>query len=309
MVGSAVLRCLRANGFENLTFRTSDELDLTRQADVERFFGDEKPDFVFLAAARVGGIVANKTYRADFIYTNLQIECNVIHAAWKTGVKKLLFFSSSCAYPRFCPQPMKEEHLWTGQLEPTSEPYSVAKLAGMSLCRAYNQQHGANFLSVIPTNLYGPNDNYDPLQSHVMAALIQKFHAAKICGEKKVTLWGTGSPRRELMFVDDAAAASIFLMQNYDGNEPVNIGVGQDRTIRELAEAVRKVVGFDGEVVFDASKPDGAPQKLLDVSRLRDMGWSARTDLKNGITKTYACYLQSLSSGKHAPEKSTLITK
>jgi GDP-L-fucose synthase len=299
MVGSAVVRCLRGKGFENLVLRTSTEVDLTRQSDVEQFFLHEKPDSVFLAAARVGGIVANQTYRAEFIYANLQIQNNVIHSAWKVGVKKLLFFSSSCVYPRLCPQPMKEEYLWTGPLEPTNEPYAAAKLAGMSMCQAYNDQYGTNFLSVIPTNLYGPNDNYDPQQSHVMAALIQKFHIAKITGSKEVTLWGTGSPRRELMFVDDAADASLFLMHNHEGSKPVNIGVGQDRTIRELAELVKQVVGYEGGIVFDTGKPDGAPRKLLDVSCLRDMGWKAQTDMEEGIIKAYDWYLQSPSATRH----------
>lgn len=299
MVGSAVVRCLRKKGFENLVFRTSIELDLTRQSDVEQFFLHEKPDYVFLAAAHVGGIVANQTYRAEFIYANLQIQNNVIHSAWKVGVKKLLFFSSSCVYPRLCPQPMKEEYLWTGPLEPTNEPYATAKLAGMSMCQAYNDQYGTNFLSVIPTNLYGPNDNYDPQQSHVMAALIQKFQIAKINGYKEVTLWGTGSPRRELMFVDDAADASLFLMQNYEGSKPVNIGVGEDRTIRDLAELVKQVVGYVGGIVFDISKPDGVPRKLLDVSCLQDMGWKAQTDLEEGINKAYDWYLQSLSATRY----------
>jgi GDP-L-fucose synthase len=299
MVGSAVVRCLRKKGFENLVFRTSIELDLTRQSDVEQFFLHEKPDYVFLAAAHVGGIVANQTYRAEFIYANLQIQNNVIHSAWKVGVKKLLFFSSSCVYPRSCPQPMKEEYLWTGPLEPTNEPYATAKLAGMSMCQAYNDQYGTNFLSAIPTNLYGPNDNYDPQQSHVMAALIQKLQIAKINGYKEVTLWGTGSPRRELMFVDDAADASLFLMQNYEGSKPVNIGLGEDRTIRDLAELVKQVVGYEGGIVFDISKPDGVPRKLLDVSCLQDMGWKAQTDLEEGINKAYDWYLQSLSATRY----------
>jgi GDP-L-fucose synthase len=274
-------------------------LDLIRQSDVEQFFLHEKPDYVFLAAAHVGGIVANQTYRAEFIYANLQIQNNVIHSAWKVGVKKLLFFSSSCVYPRLCPQPMKEEYLWTGPLEPTNEPYATAKLAGMSMCQAYNDQYGTNFLSAIPTNLYGPNDNYDPQQSHVMAALIQKFQIAKINGYKEVTLWGTGSPRRELMFVDDAADASLFLMQNYEGSKPVNIGLGEDRTIRDLAELVKQVVGYEGGIVFDISKPDGVPRKLLDVSCLQDMGWKAQTDLEEGINKAYDWYLQSLSATRY----------
>ena len=300
MVGSAVVRCLRNVGFDDLILRTSQELDLTRQADVEQFFLDEKPDYVFLAAARVGGIMANKTYRGEFIYTNLQIQNNVIHSAWKTGVEKLLFFSSSCAYPRLCPQPMKEEYLWTGLLEPTNEPYAVAKLAGMSLCRAYNEQYGTCFISVVPTNLYGSNDNYDPQQSHVMAALIDKFHVAKIDNSPRVTLWGTGSPRRELMYVDDAVSAALFLMEHYTGSEPVNIGVGKDRTIRELADLVQQVVRYEGEVVFDVNKPDGAPQKLLDVSRIHAMGWKAQIPLKEGVAKAYEWYLQSGATTQRA---------
>ena len=294
MVGSALVRCLRGRGFTNLVLRTSIELDLTCQAVVEQFFLDEKPDYVFLAAARVGGILANKTYRAEFIHTNLQIQNNIIHHAWKTGVKKLLFFSSSCVYPRLCPQPMKEEYLWTGPLEPTNEPYAVAKLAGMSMCRAYNDQYGTNFSSVIPTNLYGINDNYDPQQSHVMAALIQKFHAAILDNAPQVTLWGTGSPRRELMFVDDAADAAVFLMQHYAGNEPVNIGLGTDQTIHELAHLVRGIAGYQGEIVFDTNKPDGAPQKLLDCSRLSAMGWRPQTVLEEGVAKALVWYLESL---------------
>ena len=296
MVGSAVVRCLREKGFENLVVRTSTELDLIHQADVEQFFLDEKPDYVFLAAARVGGIMANQTYPAEFIYTNLQIQNNVIHTAWKIAVKKLLFFSSSCVYPRLCPQPMKEENLWTGPPEPTNEPYAVAKLAGLSMCRAYNNQYGTNFISVIPANLYGRNDNYDPQQSHVMAALIHRFHVAKINSSPQVTLWGTGSPRRELMYVDDAADAALFLMECYTGNEPINIGLGEDRTIHELADLVRQVIGYQGEVVFSTSKPDGAPQKLLDVSRLHAMGWKANTPLAEGVAKTYEWYLQSHST-------------
>lgn len=296
MVGSAVVRGLREKGFGNLVFRTSKELDLTRQSDVEQFFLDERPEYVFLAAARVGGIMANKTYRAEFIYINLQIQNNVIHTAWKLGVKKLLLFSSSCVYPRLCPQPMKEEYLWTGPLEPTNERYAVAKLAGMSMCRAYNDQYGTDFISVIPTNLYGPNDNYDPQQSHVMAALIHKFHVAKINSSPQVTLWGTGSPRRELMYVDDAADAALFLMEHYTGNEPINVGLGEDRTIRELAELVKRIIGYEGEMVFDTSKPDGAPQKLLDVTQLHAMGWKAQTPLAEGIAKAYESYLQSYST-------------
>jgi GDP-L-fucose synthase len=293
MVGSAVARCLKVHGFNNLGLRTSKELDLTRQSDVERFFRENKPEFVFLAAARVGGIMANNTYRAEFIYINDMIQSNVIHSAWRTGVTKLLFFSSSCVYPRECTQPMKEEYLWTGKLEPTNEPYAVAKLAGMSMCRAYNEQYGTRFISVVPTNLYGPFDNYDPVQSHVMAALIDKFHRAKIQNNPTVTLWGSGTPRRELMYVDDAAEAALFLMQNYVGNEPVNIGLGADRSIRELAESVREIVGYQGDILFDTSKPDGVPQKLLDMSNLHSMGWCAQTPLKPGLMKAYDWYLKS----------------
>ena len=293
MVGSAVARCLAANGFNNLVFRNSKELDLSRQPDVELFFQQEQPEFVFLAAARVGGIMANKTFRAEFIYSNIMIQSNVIHASWKTGVKKLLFFSSSCVYPRECAQPMKEEFLWSGKLEPTNEPYAVAKLSGMSMCRAYNDQYGTNFISVVPTNLYGVSDNYDPEQSHVMAALIDKFHRAKIDNNPAVTLWGTGTPRRELMYVDDAADAAVYLMLNYNGNNAINIGLGSDLSIRELAEVVREIVGYEGGILFDESKPDGIPRKLLDMSNLHSMGWKAKTTLKQGLTMAYAWYLNS----------------
>ena len=292
MVGSAVARCLRQNGFNNLVTRSSRELDLTRQEQVEAFFAAEKPEYVFLAAARVGGILANKTYRADFIYINLQIECNVIQAAWNTGVKKQLFFASSCIYPRLCPQPMREEMLWSGPLEPTNSPYAAAKLSGIALCQAYRDQHGADFFSVIPTNLYGPNDNYDPEQSHVMAALLLKFHQAKLAHAPAVTLWGTGTPRRELMYVDDAAAASLFLMQQENLAGPVNIGVGTDRSILELAQLVKATVGYDGDIVFDATKPDGAPRKLLDVSRLTGLGWRAGTTLEEGVARAYRDFLE-----------------
>lgn len=298
MVGSALVRCLQQRGYENLVWRTSKELDLTRQEAVERFFQTESPEYVFIAAARVGGILANNTYRAEFIYTNLQIESNLIHSAWKNRIKKMLFFSSSCVYPRNCLQPMKEEYLGTGQLEPTNEPYATAKLAGMSMCRAYNKQYGSDFISIIPTNLYGPNDNYDPQQSHVMAALILKFHMARVQGLPKVTLWGTGTPRRELMYVDDAAEAALFLMENYSGNAPVNIGLGEDLEIRELAQLVRHVVGYSGETVFDASKPDGAPRKLLDVTTLHSIGWKAITGLEDGVTRSYRWFLDNRAAGR-----------
>lgn len=291
MVGSAVVRRLHAEGCRNLILRTKTELDLTRQADVERCFKTEEPEFVFLAAARVGGIFANNTYRAEFSYTNLQIQTNVIHAAWQTCVKGLMFFSSSCVYPRACPQPMKEESLFSSAPEPTNEPYAVAKLAGMSMCRAYRDQYGANFTAVIPTNLYGPNDNYDPQQSHLMAALIRKFHEAKVTSQNHVTLWGSGTPRRELMFVDDAADAAVFVLQHYTGKDPINIGVGIDMTVQEIANCVKQTVGFKGEIIYDASKPDGAPRKLLDVSKLKSLGWTAKTSLEAGAAKAYTDFL------------------
>lgn len=291
MVGSAILRCLQKVGFNDLILRTSKELDLTIQAAVDHFFQTEKPEYVFLAAARVGGILANNTYRAEFIYNNLQIQNNIIHSAWKYGVNKLLFLSSSCVYPRSCPQPMKEEFLWSGHLEPTNEPYAVAKLAGMSMCRAYHDQYGSNFISIIPTNLYGPNDNYDPQQSHVMASLIQKTHLAKLNGEKQLVVWGTGQPKRELMYVDDAAEAAIFLMQEYSGLEPINVGSGEEYSIGELAEKAKIIIGFKGDLVFDSTKPDGAPRKLLDTSRLKALGWKSSTLLDQGISTSYADYL------------------
>lgn len=291
MVGSAMVRRLQAEGFDNFALRSKAELDLTRQADVEKFFQTEEPEFVFVAAARVGGIFANNTYRAEFSYTNLAIQTNVIHAAWQANVKGLLFFSSSCVYPRACPQPMKEEHLFSGPPEPTNEPYAVAKLAGMSMCRAYRDQYGANFTAVIPTNLYGPNDNYDPQQSHLMAALLRKFHEAKASGQKQVVLWGTGTPRRELMSVDDAVDAALFVLRHYTGKDPINIGVGQDLTIREIADVAMSTVGFKGEIVYDGTKPDGAPQKLLDVSKLNSLGWTAKTSLKAGAAIAYADFL------------------
>lgn len=293
MVGSAIVRCLKTNGFNNLIYRTSNELDLTRQEEVERFFSTTRPEYVFMAAARVGGILANMTYRGEFIYLNTLINSNVIHSAWKSGVKKLLFFSSSCVYPSHCAQPMKEEHLWSGKLEPTNEPYAVAKLSGMSMVNAYKDQYGSHFISVIPTNLYGQNDNFDPNQSHVVASLISKFHQANIGKRNSVTIWGTGNPRRELMYVDDAAEAALFIMENYDGDQPVNIGTGIDCSIRELAGLVRDVVGFHGNILFDSSKPDGAPRKLLDTNYLHSMGWKSSVNLKQGLTKSYDWFLKS----------------
>jgi GDP-L-fucose synthase len=297
MVGSAMVRALRARGYRHVLTRTSRELDLTRQREVEEFLAAARPDAVVLAAARVGGILANATYRAEFIRTNLQIQTNVIEAAWRAGVRRLLFFSSSCVYPRRCSQPMSEVDLWSGPLEPTNEPYAVAKLAGMSMCRAYNDQYGTRYLSVVPTNLYGPNDNYDPEHAHVMAALIRNFHAARVNGAASVTLWGTGTPRRELMYVDDAADAALAVMEQYTGSEPVNIGTGEDHTIREIAERVRRVVGFDGTIEFDTSKPDGAPRKALDTRRMGELGWKPRVGLDEGIALAYEAYLQSAARG------------
>jgi len=296
MVGSAVVRCLAKDGYNNLVFRPSKELNLTNQQAVELFFNKEKPEYVFIAAARVGGIYANNTYRAEFIYVNLQIQTNLIHASWKNNVKKLLFFSSSCVYPRNCPQPMKEEYLWTGILEPTNQPYAVAKLAGMETCQAYNDQYGTNFLSVIPTNLYGVNDNFDPQNSHVVAALIYKIQAAKAAKSPEVVLWGSGNPRRELMDVDDAADAALFIMNNYAGNCPINIGWGTDISIWELANLVGSVVGYKGRILFDKTKPDGAPQKLLEVNKLFSLGWKPAIVLEDGIKKAYKWYLDSLIS-------------
>ncbi len=293
MVGSAIKRKLESKGYPNLIYRTHSELDLTDQQQVNRFFEEEKPEYVFLAAAKVGGILSNSKYPADFIYQNLMIESNVIHAAYKYGVEKLLFLGSSCIYPKFAPQPMKEEYLLTGELEETNEAYAVAKIAGIRLCKHYNQQYGTNFMSVMPTNLYGQNDNFDLETSHVMPALIRKFHGAKINYNAEVTIWGTGSPKREFLHVDDMADACIYLMENYNASnigEFVNIGVGKDITIRELAEMIQDIVGYEGKIIYDTSKPDGTPQKLLDVSRLNELGWKASIPLKEGIAQTYEWY-------------------
>ena len=290
MVGSAIHRKLQAEGFTNFICRTSAELDLRNQQAVNDFFAAEKPEYVFLAAAKVGGIVANDTYRAEFLYDNLMIEANVIHAAHLHGVKKLMFLGSSCIYPKMAPQPLKEEYLLTGLLEPTNEPYAIAKIAGIKLCDAYRSQYGSNFISVMPTNLYGPNDNYHPQNSHVLPAMIRRFHEAKLKGDASVTIWGTGSPRREFLHADDLADACYFLMQEY--NEPgfVNIGIGEDITILELAQMVRKIVGFEGEILHDLSKPDGTPRKLMDVSKLHALGWRAKIDLEEGISGVYSVY-------------------
>ncbi|WMW22215.1 GDP-L-fucose synthase [Methanolobus mangrovi] len=293
MVGSAIKRKLESKGYQNIICHTHKELDLTDQQAVNNFFKIEKPDYVFLAAAKVGGILANNTYPAEFIYQNLMIEANVIHAAQTFGVKKLLFLGSSCIYPKFAPQPMKEEYLLTGELESTNEAYAIAKIAGIRLCKHYNQQYGTNFISVMPTNLYGPNDNFDLETSHVMPALIRKFHEAKIEDKTEILVWGSGEPKREFLHVDDMADACVHLMENYDYRdigEFVNIGFGKDITIKELAELIAEIVGYEGDIVYDASKPDGTPQKLLDVSRLDRLGWKAKISLRNGIEQAYEWY-------------------
>jgi GDP-L-fucose synthase len=291
LVGSALVRTLKAQGFGNLVLRTSQELDLRNQAAVEAFFAQEKPEYVFLAAAKVGGIQANNTYRAEFLYDNLMIEANIIHSAYRYGAEKLLFLGSSCIYPKLCPQPMKEDYLLTGFLEPTNEPYAIAKIAGLKLCENYCRQYGVSFISAMPTNLYGINDNFNLASSHVLPALMRKFHVAKVQGEPTVTVWGTGTPLREFLYVDDLADALVFLMNTYNDTEFVNVGTGQEVSIKELALTMKAVVGYDGDLVFDPTKPDGTPRKLLDVSRLNAAGWQAKTDLKTGIEKTYAWFL------------------
>jgi len=291
MVGSALVRRLEAGGYTNILTRTHQELDLLDQAAVQQFLAKAKPDYIFIAAARVGGIHANNTYRADFIYQNLMIETNLIHGAHLAGVQRLMFFGSSCIYPRDCPQPIKEEYLLTGPLERTNEPYAVAKIAGIKLCEAYKQQYGREYMSVMPTNLYGPNDNYDLETSHVLPALLCKAHEAKSLGENALVVWGTGKPLREFLYVDDLAEACVFLMErNYTGSF-LNIGTGQDVTIHELAETIMEVVGFKGEIVFDSRKPDGTMRKVLDVSKLKQFGWNAQTSLKQGIELAYRDYL------------------
>jgi len=291
MVGSALVRKLQAEGYSQIITRTSSELDLRNQAAVADFFADERPDYVFLAAAKVGGILANNTYRAEFLYDNLMIESNIIHSAYKTGVKKLLFLGSSCIYPKLAPQPLKEEYLLSGYLEPTNEPYAIAKITGIKLCEAYRSQYGCNFISAMPTNLYGPNDNYDLNGSHVLPALIRKFHEAKVNNLPTVEVWGTGSPRREFLHADDLADACFFLMENYDDELFVNIGTGEDVTIREVAELIKEIVGFEGELRWNTDKPDGTPRKLMDVSRLHSLGWKHATELKDGLEKTYQDFL------------------
>nr|CBX31671.1 Putative GDP-L-fucose synthase 2 [uncultured Desulfobacterium sp.] len=290
LVGSAITRRLKSENYSNLIMCASSDLDLKKQADVKTFFKDNRPEYVFLAAAKVGGIYANNTYPADFIYDNLMIQTNIIHSSYLFGVKKLLFLGSSCIYPKNCPQPMKEEYLLSGYLETTNEPYAVAKIAGIKMCQAYNRQYGTNYISVMPTNLYGPGDNYDLHNSHVLPALIRKFSEAKAENIPFVEIWGTGTPRREFLYMDDLADACVFLMQNYNEGEIVNIGVGKDLTIKELAELIKKIAGYKGELRFDHTKPDGTLRKLLDVSKLTAMGWEAKTGLEEGISRTCISY-------------------
>ncbi|HEY8365912.1 MAG TPA: GDP-L-fucose synthase [Bacteroidia bacterium] len=290
MVGSAIVRALKKQGYSNILTPSSKELDLSNQAAVNAWFHANKPEYVFLAAAKVGGILANNTYRADFLYVNLMIEANVIHASYLNNVKKLLFLGSSCIYPKLAPQPLKEEYLLSGELEYTNEPYAIAKIAGIKLAENYRKQYNCAFISAMPTNLYGPNDNYDLNNSHVLPALIRKFHEAKIQNLPNVTVWGTGSPLREFLHVDDLAEACLFLMEKYEGDEWLNIGVGHDISIKDLALLVKKVVGFEGELIFDTSKPDGTPRKLMDVSKINNLGWKAKISLEEGIKAVYEEY-------------------
>jgi GDP-L-fucose synthase len=291
MAGSAIVRKLKSAGYSNFIFRTSSELDLRKQDAVSVFFEREKPDYIFLAAAKVGGIYSNNKYRAEFLYDNVLIASNVIHSAYHSGVKKLMFLGSSCIYPKMAPQPLKEEYLLTGQLEPTNEPYAIAKIAGLKMCEAYRDQYGCNFISVMPTNLYGPNDNYHPEHSHVLPALIRKFHEAKINNQPTVTVWGTGNALREFLHVDDFADACVFLMKNYNEKQFLNIGVGKDISIKELASLIRKIAGYQGDIVFDTDKPDGTPRKLMDTSKLNALGWKPAISLQDGITSVYNDYV------------------
>lgn len=297
MVGSAIVRKLKKEGFSTILTRTSSELDLTNQQAVNDFFAKEKPEYVFLAAAKVGGILANNIYRAEFLYKNLLIESNVIHAAYVNGVKKLLFLGSSCIYPKLAPQPLKEEYLLTGLLEPTNEPYAIAKIAGIKLCEAYRDQYGCNFISAMPTNLYGQGDNYHPQNSHVIPALLRKFHEAKTSKADHVEIWGTGSPFREFMYVDDLAEACFFLMEQYNDKLFVNMGTGDEVTIKELAFVVKDVTDFEGEIRFDSSKPDGTPRKLMDSTRIHDMGWKHKISLKEGLKMAYQHFQAEIKNG------------
>lgn len=291
MVGSAIYRALVCNGYKNIILRSHKELDLCNQAAVQEFFKDEKPEYVFLAAAKVGGIVANAEALADFLYDNMILEMNVINAAWKNGCKKLLFLGSSCIYPRLAPQPMPESCLLTGELEKTNEAYALAKISGLKYCEFLNRQYGTDYISVMPTNLYGPNDNYHPTHSHVLPALIRRFYEAQINGAKEVVCWGTGSPLREFLYVDDLADACLYLMNNYSGNETVNLGTGKELTISELTKIVARVIGYDGKILWDTTKPDGTPRKLLDISKLTKLGWHYKTELEEGIKLTYQDFL------------------
>lgn len=294
MVGSAIFRALRESGYTNLIGKTSSDLDLRDRNAVATFFENEQPEYVFLAAAKVGGIHANDTFRAEFLHDNLAIELNVINESYIAGVKKLLFLGSSCIYPKLAPQPLKEEYLLTGLLEPTNEPYAIAKIAGIKLCEAYRDQYGCNFISAMPTNLYGPNDNYDLKNSHVLPALMRKFHEAQASGSSEVEIWGSGTPKREFLHVDDMAEACVFLMENYDGKDFVNVGIGEDISIADLANLIARIVGFEGSLKFDRSKPDGTPRKLMDVSKINQLGWTARIPLEKGIKKVYEEFKASL---------------
>ncbi len=287
MVGSAIMRKLEQEGYKNVIFRTSAELDLTKQEAVVDFFDAEKPEYVFMAAAKVGGIAANDTYRAQFLYENLMIQSNLIHQSYVHGVKKLLFLASSCIYPKMAPQPIKEEYLLTGELEPTNEPYAIAKIVGVKMCENYNRQYGCNFISVMPTNLYGPNDNFDPETAHVLPALLRKFHEAKTTGAEEVVVWGSGDPRREFLHVDDLAAACVHLMNTYNGNISLNIGTGEDIAIKDLAALIAEITGYKGRITYDRSKPDGTPRKLLEVSLVHSFGWHASISLREGIEMVY----------------------
>jgi GDP-L-fucose synthase len=295
LVGSAISRKLKQGGYTNIITKSSNELDLRRQIDVEDFFRNQKPEYVFLAAAKVGGINANNIYPAEFIYDNIMIQTNIIQAAYRHGVKKLLFLGSSCIYPKYAKQPIKEEYLLTGELEPTNEAYAIAKIAGIKMCQAYNKQYGTNFISVMPTNLYGPNDNFDLETSHVLPALIRKFYEAKINNEKEVIVWGSGEARREFLYVDDLADALVFLMHNYDGSDIINIGIGEDVSIKDLAILIKDVVEYEGSIIYNKSKPEGTPRKLLDVSTLDSLGWKAKIDLRAGIQKLVEWYRNNYS--------------
>lgn len=292
MVGSAIVRALKNDGYHHLITRTSTALDLRDQAAVKDFFAEERPEYVFLAAAKVGGIIANNTYRADFLYENLMIQTNVIHQAYVQNVKKLLFLGSSCIYPKLAPQPLQEDYLLTGTLEPTNEPYAIAKIAGIKMCEAYRAQYGCNFISAMPTNLYGINDNYHPEHSHVLPALIRRFHEAKVAGIDEVLIWGTGTPLREFLYADDLGEACVFLMQHYNEDQFINVGVGEDISIHDLAYLVREIIGYEGKLRFDTNKPDGTPRKLMDVTKLHALGWQHKTSLRDGIALAYQDFLK-----------------